>query len=357
MKYLITSLLLLFSLPSEVYSQNNGVIEGRVLDADTGEPLHGVNVFLAETFLGRSTNAEGDYKIENIPDGVYEVIFSYIGYETQIHRFQFNEARRNVRQDVRMKMQPLSDGELTVTAQSQTQWEQDYEIFKIQFLGRSESAGNIMIVNPEVLEFFENQDNKNLIAKASGPIHVVNYTLGYEIFIELRDFEWGRYEDYGVMLYYPQFKLMEPENRRQERQWERSRRAAYEGSFRHFLKSMYDGDARRRHFNFEYGNLLPLSNEELRYELVVRRAYPAQLASFVKGFRIIREMNVTYGRQDSSYDMGIMKRSILKGTGPHDDGIIFVDPNGNLLDPLTVRLFGEWGGERLATMLPLGYRP
>ncbi len=53
-----------------------------VKDEHTNEPLIGVNVILKNTPLGSASDENGYVEISNIPDGTYEIIFSYIGYRT-----------------------------------------------------------------------------------------------------------------------------------------------------------------------------------------------------------------------------------------------------------------------------------
>jgi TonB-linked SusC/RagA family outer membrane protein len=62
--------------------QQEGSIAGRVIDAATGEGLPGVNVFLVGTTLGASTDIDGNYRIDNIPAGLYTLQASFIGYRT-----------------------------------------------------------------------------------------------------------------------------------------------------------------------------------------------------------------------------------------------------------------------------------
>lgn len=64
----------------------HGILEGRVIDRQTGEPLVAVNVFVLETSYGGASDAEGYYLINNVRAGVYDVRFSIIGYKTLIMR-------------------------------------------------------------------------------------------------------------------------------------------------------------------------------------------------------------------------------------------------------------------------------
>jgi outer membrane receptor for ferrienterochelin and colicin len=66
-----------------VSAGTTGKIAGVVTDETTGEPLVGVNVIIKDTFLGSSTDENGEFFILNVPPGVYDIEFMYIGYNTQ----------------------------------------------------------------------------------------------------------------------------------------------------------------------------------------------------------------------------------------------------------------------------------
>jgi len=70
--------LLLF--PALAFTQNNGALSGRVIDAKTGEPLIGASVFLQGTDLGTATDVDGTFRISNIPFKTYNIEASYVGY-------------------------------------------------------------------------------------------------------------------------------------------------------------------------------------------------------------------------------------------------------------------------------------
>ena len=74
----------LFVFHGAIYAQVTGKIAGKVLDADTNEPLTGVNIQIRGTTMGGATDLEGDYYIINIPPGTYTLEASYIGYRSVI---------------------------------------------------------------------------------------------------------------------------------------------------------------------------------------------------------------------------------------------------------------------------------
>jgi outer membrane receptor protein involved in Fe transport len=84
MKNLITKLFcftLLILFASTSYAQSGvGKLSGRVVDANTKEPLIGANILIMDTQLGAATDINGEYFILNITPGTYTVRFSYVGY-------------------------------------------------------------------------------------------------------------------------------------------------------------------------------------------------------------------------------------------------------------------------------------
>ena len=71
---------LLFLLASPGVSQQIGHIQGHIVDEKTKQPMPGANVMVMGTNFGAATNAEGIYRIEHLPEEVYELKVSYIGY-------------------------------------------------------------------------------------------------------------------------------------------------------------------------------------------------------------------------------------------------------------------------------------
>lgn len=56
------------------------VVQGKVTDISTGEPLIGVNVFSKGTTIGTVTDYQGDYSISVEPNST--LVFSYVGYKS-----------------------------------------------------------------------------------------------------------------------------------------------------------------------------------------------------------------------------------------------------------------------------------
>ncbi|HEY4612969.1 MAG TPA: TonB-dependent receptor, partial [Bacteroidota bacterium] len=61
-----------------------GILEGKVIDKQTREPLVGVNIVVLGQPQGGSSDAEGNYQIKNIRAGVYDVRYTIVGYKTVV---------------------------------------------------------------------------------------------------------------------------------------------------------------------------------------------------------------------------------------------------------------------------------
>ncbi|NTW31689.1 MAG: TonB-dependent receptor [Bacteroidetes bacterium] len=84
MKKNIILLLSVFFISNISLCQNTGVVKGNVKDKETQEALIGASVIVDGTIMGSTTDKDGNFKIENIPVGSYNIKTSYIGYKQSI---------------------------------------------------------------------------------------------------------------------------------------------------------------------------------------------------------------------------------------------------------------------------------
>lgn len=87
--FFLVGLFLLFSASSVVAQQGN--IVGTVTDMQTSESIPGVNIFIPDLGRGAATDADGEFGIQNVPFGTYELRASYIGYQTQSLTVEVNQ--------------------------------------------------------------------------------------------------------------------------------------------------------------------------------------------------------------------------------------------------------------------------
>lgn len=96
MKFPLKLILFLFILfQGYFYPQQKGMVTGTVLDSQTGEAIVGANVLIENTNIGAATDLDGNFRIENVQPGKYNLIISYISYaRTVIKDIVVNEGKR-----------------------------------------------------------------------------------------------------------------------------------------------------------------------------------------------------------------------------------------------------------------------
>lgn len=70
----------------EKKTSTKGSIQGVLSDAESGEALVGASIRVIGTSMGASTDVDGKYSIPNVPEGLYQLAVSYIGYDAAVIR-------------------------------------------------------------------------------------------------------------------------------------------------------------------------------------------------------------------------------------------------------------------------------
>ncbi len=363
---LILSLLILLTFPYTTEAQGQAIthISGKVTDSENGEPLPGVNVYLSGTTIGTSAQTDGSYTFRTTLAGVYELVFSMVGYEREVVTIQLNpssEEKDSLNVNVGLTPEAYFLDSLVVEA-SNKEWKENYRIFEQEFIGQTDFADETSVENAWVLDFEEGERAGYLAASSEEPLHLVNEALGYHIYVDIEHFEWARTGMGGSYVIYPRFEEMEPENYQERRRWESNREQAYLGSRRHFLRSLYQDNLNSNKFTVtpqEY--IIPMSRGQVRYELMSRSGVSRDMAEVYKGYRLSREIRVEYGaarfvvgeRRVSRVPLNITTTSVIP---VRNNAPFFTDALGNLLDPTALILNGNWDKDRMANMLPMDYR-
>ncbi|RIV30835.1 TonB-dependent receptor [Flagellimonas lutimaris] len=80
--------MLLALIPFLTYSQNT--LSGKIIDAESSEPLDQVSVYIPQLENGAVTDENGNYTLKNLPEGTYKLVISYIGFETYSTSLEIN---------------------------------------------------------------------------------------------------------------------------------------------------------------------------------------------------------------------------------------------------------------------------
>jgi len=94
-----------------------GKITGRVTDAQSNEPLIGVNVVIQGTVLGAATDINGYYVILNVKPGRYTLKASMIGYVPTVVNEVVVKMERTTSQDFELRAATLEGEEVVIVAE------------------------------------------------------------------------------------------------------------------------------------------------------------------------------------------------------------------------------------------------
>lgn len=369
----------LICLADYVCAQTGIVLQGTVKDGN-GKPLPFASVFLNQTTMGARSDESGGYVIRDIPPGWYEVIVSYLGYESQVHPVQLEEGKTL---QFILKEKPGMLKEQVVRPDKDREFY--LAMFKKVFIGEGAFAKECKLMNPDIVEFEPDIAREILRAKAGDFLEIRNEALGYNIRFLLQHFEYNPRSGYSMYYGNPLFLPMQPRNKVQRKRWEQNRREAYRGSTLQFFRSLIAGTQR------EDGYTMRRLKRVQKEKGVVVDAPPDSVMQIIKSPMFSRTVSFL-SRQEWPADSVLQKRAdgyVLRfpdllyvvyskekeeqlyiqkylrsneKAGPQTSIMrllepeVRVDRNGNLEAPMNVIFENYWGWEKLAVMLPLDYR-
>ncbi len=155
-------LLIALFLPtgSLLYSQT-GSISGKITDATTGEELIGASVLIQGTTKGAVTDVHGNYNLEGLSNGQYNLVFSYVSYEQTILRAEIKKGER-VEMDLKLNPSATSLGEVKVTANKRT----DTELSIISSLRNENQV--VSGISKQQISRSQDKDASEVIARVPG---------------------------------------------------------------------------------------------------------------------------------------------------------------------------------------------
>lgn len=230
-------------------------INGKVVDGVTREALPNVNVYLANTMIGTTTNPQGEFLIRTVPAGSYDLVVSMVGYGRQILNIRLFEPLQKPL-DIRLLEQPFETVPVEVLARDQSEWRKGLRLFTDYLFGKTKNAGDCRIVNPEVLDFKEGMGSGELQASAREPLLIENKALGYrlELILQIFSVEETAFKYGGVT----RFEELKATDGNEAERWKKNRLRSYRGSLPHFLLALLKN-------NLDEEGFIVLSTKELPF--------------------------------------------------------------------------------------------
>lgn len=332
--FLTLILIIIISTLVTKAQQKKGIsISGKLIDKETQEPVIYANIFLANTTIGTTSDNNGEFFFRDIPYGNYNIIFSHVGYESEIRKFDSYQPYR-FKFEISLIPKVIQLKQISITASFPEEWEKDFKIFNQIFIGETENARYTEILNPEVLNFEKEEKTGKFKAYSDSVLRVENRALGYNLHIVFDSLVFIP-NSRIIYKYYPKFEEMTPISDEEKEEWEENREKTYLDSPRHFFYSMVHNQLPENYFTLRKSSGILISPEYLDLRCIVDSS--------------IYELRY---KGDLEVDHYIDKKSILKFYYPS----VRIDKKGNLLSNYySVEKSGYWAKQRIADTLPNDY--
>jgi len=364
-KYILTlASIFLFQLAQ---SQNKYItVTGKVINAESKEPLSGASVFAENTTLGTATDLEGNYKLY-LPEGGYVLVVSYTGFSSQSDRLMTaSDGTAVMNFSLAVKPKDMETVAVVSTGEVKNGWEKYGELLKKEFIGKTANAKQCSIRNPEKVHFYFSKRKNRLKILADEPLLIDNYALGYTITYTLDSliYEFGRETNfYSGSPYFEEMKDTTPDLSL-TKLWKAARRASYEGSVLHFMRSVYQQRLLQEGFqikflvaNGEKDTALELKN----YDAALNRKFddstqvvtikPNQPNVGVLYLNEKPESNYLTDNPDVPAEFQFSRIEFAKGITLHIEKNGFYFEQGDI----TINEYCSW--ERMSDMVPYDYLP
>ncbi len=103
-----------------LFAAASGEIVGTVTDVITGEPLPGANVYIDGTAIGAASDLNGNYHIQRVPPGSYNLKVKYIGYEEMVIAINVSD-KEITKINFQLEHVIVAGKTVTITAQAEGQ--------------------------------------------------------------------------------------------------------------------------------------------------------------------------------------------------------------------------------------------
>jgi hypothetical protein len=359
----LKQIILLFLLAySSLLMAQKAVINGKLVDAATNEPLIYANVFLNNTTIGSVTNQVGEFSIKDISfPAVYEIVFSYVGYES--YKQKISIVDENIAMGV-LKLKPIAVelNAVEVKATKDKEWEKKLKRFEKIFLGEDKFADLCTIINPYSIDFADTE--KKFVANSSSPIEIENRALGYRIHFALNKFESAK-TDYAIEGNV-RFEELVSFEKNEKAKWLSNRQKSYLNSRQHLFKSLIEKKITAEGFELytekegvSTANRAPVFSSNLETILL-----PCDTLAMVSNTQYKDIYKVSFkGRMEIHYIPGESFTKVYKDiTHPIswvwlNKPFILVTKDGVELNPSEVSVSGNMSANRVSHLMPLDYVP
>ncbi len=342
-KHYVFIFLLLISLIG--YTQNT--ITGKIIDAETKEPIYGASIYFDGTTIGTISNDSGKFQLTIKKESDVPLIISSLGYKSELIQLQKQlelgvielEVDRESLEEVFLETDPWSR-------------EKKLNYFKEWLLGGDYTKKECKVLNEEDIKLRFSPSSQTLTAYSEKVLLIENKYLGYKINYQLMDFELKfnkrkitQYNNDTLIefhpnsFYYAGSSFFQKINKDTKRKHLKRREKIFLGSLTHFMRSLSNKKLKENNFKifqegreippYRYFNIDSISNNKNKIDFLTKK------------------ISVLY---DNKYQSYIKLIDNLTSTSFYTDNL------GNFYPNRYFYISGYMSTLRISSLLPLDYR-
>lgn len=310
-------------------------ISGRVVDAQTNEPLIGVSIFFDGTTIGTVTDENGYFELSTSKTLTGTLVFDFLGYETRV----FDEVGNGAMGVVQMGEEPVKLDEIVLIPDTWSR-KKKLRIFRREFLGITKAGIRSKIINESDIRLYYSSTENKLYAFAKKPLAIANKYLGYQLTYNLKAFEvdffdYQQEDPITKATYQAGTVFFSDYNKtKSKNSYNKRRKEVYLGSGLHFMRSLAKQTLTSSGFTiFRRG-----------FQVDPKEVYSIQTVegSLTQAIQRVDKLSILFKDQERSV-IQIPERNIL------------IDAYGNYQPTRNVLFGGHIGAKRAGDMLPLDY--
>ena len=375
-------IVLVFSLFYKVGKAQEGTwkIIGKVKN-ETGISLSPASVYISNSTKGASTDTSGAFSIHGLSNGNYNVIVSFVGYETQIYPILVDGKNDSVLFVMKQNAKELENVVINLKNGDRNQ---QLKTFRKAFIGTDKNARQTEILNEDLLKLHTDAEGK-ITAHTNDLLEISNKALGYTIKYLLKEFSYDKKTGDLHYLGYPLFEEMQTTSTSQKKDWQEARRNEYQTSLLRFYRTLgkrqliqqgyivgdlttaeeennSTGGGVNKKINVpQNGFLLTLGNRQYIDTLLFPEIPYYRILSALPGHKYRLNFSGMLSVDATDSRAGVKSTDYYK-PGPKTSIIslkqpVLINENGLPANSSDIIIYGYWIDSRIADLLPFDYYP
>lgn len=321
-------------------------ISGYLIDSLSGEKINQAHIYLDLTDIGTFTDSNGFFRLENIPEGAYDMVVSHVGYG--VFNFILNMTKDEENLNIRIMPKVNLLKELEIVSLKDFQYDRYIKLFRRELLGDSENAQLCVINNPQDLFIYTDSSyGKNEFEiYAKGPISITNYSLGYDIYIDLVFFE--ERDSQILFIARTNFSPIESTSKKIKKKWKKNRIDVYNGSLRHFVATVNEQSESKSNFKRSIVSTTP---DSLKFKYLPADIKSKEVLKLVALSKELNDGNYLEIYHPFTKTASYISKADFEFKADYKYELIkdYFDPKKGVV------IYGYWASRRLADTLPLNF--